>query len=1063
MWFKSIGRSFLHSGLIWLMAVAWLALPCPPALGSGAGSWPGTPDLFPDVGEAFVRLGSWTFGGASAVAHDQARNLVFLASGGAILVLDTSDETAPQLVSDTIDTRGFVTGLRYDSANQRLLVAAGLEGMQIWDVQTPSAPQLLGVGQVEVTGINPPIGNVDLYDHYALVECDWIGAASFDVSDPTNPVLVGLNSSSGSSTSDIHVSSDGYLHVVGDQYYARVHIQSDGTIPGVGGYPIGVARVVYGTPDAAFVERYGQLLIFDLGTGTYLASNTEVGYFYDMVAKGNTAYLAGVSSLMIYDVSDLENPTPLGSVDGYASKLEVSGDYAYLASGPAGLRTIDVSDPTQPVEIGFYDTFGWSGTTFMAGDRGYIAQGDDGIVILDLGDATQPALLGQYNTPGSAHDVKVVGDLAYVADYDGGLRIADVSDPANPVEIGTGAMDNAYLLTVAGSHAYVVDNVLNEPDWIRIFDVSSPASPVEVGSILMQSDIRELDVAGDHLFAAADDSGLCVLDVSDPTSPVVVGGFMAENTWDVTVRGDRAYVASADWYGGLLIFDVSDPTNPTLLSNYLPNDGWYHPFDVAVAGDFAYLSDPTNTSGDLVMVYIADPLAPVEVTSYSVPGDILDVAAVDSLVLISSGNAGLLLLENQLFSVPGGGVGWQAQESGTTSDLRAVHFVDAENGWATGDEGTMLYTANGGNEWQSLTSGTDEDLFALFFADVDTGWVGGRGGLILKTTDGGATWSPQTSGTTRQIRAIQFLDHDLGWAVGGGGVILKTTDGGESWQPQTSNTTGYLMSVCFVDPQHGWIAGDDGSQSATLKTINGGEDWQIVIPSPSTLGFGSIHFVDENVGWVVGYDAMIFKTFDGGDSWTLQYSDSLTSYTSLTGVHGFNANTCVAVGYTGVEGRSLKTMNRGDSWMNMYGAGNDILDAVYFADQSNGWAVGHRGTILAASTNQVPSDIVIGVPDDPDGPPAAGPQLGQNFPNPFNPRTTISYDLRGPARVSLKIYDVSGHLVRVLRDGVAETAGHHEVTWEGRDRAGRGVAAGVYFYRLQAGPYVGTRRMLLVK
>jgi endonuclease I len=88
--------------------------------------------------------------------------------------------------------------------------------------------------------------------------------------------------------------------------------------------------------------------------------------------------------------------------------------------------------------------------------------------------------------------------------------------------------------------------------------------------------------------------------------------------------------------------------------------------------------------------------------------------------------------------------------------------------------------------------------------------------------------------------------------------------------------------------------------------------------------------------------------------------------------------------------------------------------------------------------------------------------LHQNVPNPFNPSTTISYELDTAARVDLQVFDLAGRLVRTLYAG-DETAGPHEKAWQGRDQAGRTVAAGVYFYRLRAGREVETRRMVLAK
>jgi 5-methylthioadenosine/S-adenosylhomocysteine deaminase len=85
------------------------------------------------------------------------------------------------------------------------------------------------------------------------------------------------------------------------------------------------------------------------------------------------------------------------------------------------------------------------------------------------------------------------------------------------------------------------------------------------------------------------------------------------------------------------------------------------------------------------------------------------------------------------------------------------------------------------------------------------------------------------------------------------------------------------------------------------------------------------------------------------------------------------------------------------------------------------------------------------------------------YPNPFNPRTTIQYDLPVNARVSLRVYDLSGRLTRTLLDGDEISAGRREVVWDGRDDAGRAMSAGTYFCRLEAGSFKDTIRMTLVK
>lgn len=99
--------------------------------------------------------------------------------------------------------------------------------------------------------------------------------------------------------------------------------------------------------------------------------------------------------------------------------------------------------------------------------------------------------------------------------------------------------------------------------------------------------------------------------------------------------------------------------------------------------------------------------------------------------------------------------------------------------------------------------------------------------------------------------------------------------------------------------------------------------------------------------------------------------------------------------------------------------------------------------------------------------------LFQNFPNPFSRTTTITYGLPAsggeesqaanrPSHITLRIYDVSGRLMRVLVDGPREP-GHYSVSWDGKDEAGRAVATGVYLYRLEGGDFRATRKMVAVR
>jgi hypothetical protein len=98
----------------------------------------------------------------------------------------------------------------------------------------------------------------------------------------------------------------------------------------------------------------------------------------------------------------------------------------------------------------------------------------------------------------------------------------------------------------------------------------------------------------------------------------------------------------------------------------------------------------------------------------------------------------------------------------------------------------------------------------------------------------------------------------------------------------------------------------------------------------------------------------------------------------------------------------------------------------------------------------------VSVANEPNSPPAIY-DLAQNFPNPFNPATTIRFALPQPAKVKLAIYNLRGELVHTLAEGELP-AGFHARTFDTT-----GLASGIYFYQLQAGDFTATRKMVLAK
>ncbi len=134
-----------------------------------------------------------------------------------------------------------------------------------------------------------------------------------------------------------------------------------------------------------------------------------------------------------------------------------------------------------------------------------------------------------------------------------------------------------------------------------------------------------------------------------------------------------------------------------------------------------------------------------------------------------------------------------------------------------------------------------------------------------------------------------------------------------------------------------------------------------------------------------------------------------------------------------------------------------VWDAGFGVAQGFDYSRQMVGDVLVSLFNFGPNTT----PDSSGELPAATALVG-NFPNPFNPKTTIRFALSSAEAVQLNVYDLTGRVVKTLVNGPM-SADHHEVVWDGKNGSGDRVASGVYFYKLVAGDYSATEKMLLLK
>ena len=391
---------------------------------------------------------------------------------------------------------------------------------------------------------------------------------------------------------------------------------------------------------------------------------------------------------------------------------------------------------------------------------------------------------------------------------------------------------------------------------------------------------------------------------------------------------------------------------------------------------------------------------------------------------------------------------WQQQVSGVSNSLLSVFFLDEFNGWAVGSYGAIVHTTDGGENWSQQNSGTNQDLSCVCFVDIAKGWTCGSQGTILRTTDGGNSWSPQNSFTVYDLFSIAFASNSTGWAVGVGGTILKTTNGGTNWTPQSSPLSEIISSVDFVDSLYGWAAtfASGAIETTIIKTTDGGNFWELVtVPMLIPLPAFAVDFIDRNTGWVVGYYEIIYKSIDGGSNWFEQ--QSWTSEMHLYSVSFADEHNGWAVGVDGVIDH---TSDGGNFWSQQTSGTTNTLWDVYFVNPVTGWIVGDNGLILKYTTpvfvdekesSSTPNQFI----------------LEQNFPNPFNPTTTIQYSIPQSGNVQLKIYNLLSEEIATLVDDYKD-AGRYEVRFDAYN-----LSSGIYYYRIISGSIVQIRKMVLIR
>jgi hypothetical protein len=372
-----------------------------------------------------------------------------------------------------------------------------------------------------------------------------------------------------------------------------------------------------------------------------------------------------------------------------------------------------------------------------------------------------------------------------------------------------------------------------------------------------------------------------------------------------------------------------------------------------------------------------------------------------------------------------GGTWWMIpRDSGfTTSDIRALVTWPNQTGGSTLLAGTfgggVFLSQTADTQWRAINNGlTELRVFCLLVYPNKTGGinmlVGTAGGIFL-SADTGASWQARNAGLTNTtISSLAISDTNLFAGTNSG--VFRSTDNGTTWESVLTAPIIRDLLVSKLGRVHPMVyAGDDGNSihvssddGLTWETLNEIDPYSSLIITALTahdtiLYAGTIRYFGTYV-----YPGMYFS-LDGGVNW-------------VDGNRGL--------------GRPI----------NEFLVCGDFLYVATASDYNGLNSVWKRPLL----------EMVTGVERQQQEHPSHF-ALEQNYPNPFNPNSNIRYQIAEFRHVRLAVYDLLGREVDVLVNE-RKAPGIYEVKFDGSN-----LASGVYFYRLQAGDFVSSKRMLILK
>ena len=788
---------------------------------------------------------------------------------------------------------------------------------------------------------------------------------------------------------------------------------------------------------------------------------------------------------------------------GSAGDCAVAGAFMYVLTRQTAqtqlLSVLDISEPRRPTIAGGAEIPGqWNRTVVMAvsGTFVYVLTDFD-LYAIDVSDPASPTVRGHVDFPNVTWDMAVSGEHLYLLRYDGAslvLEVMDASDPASPTVVGSVVTwEGSGVLAVAGSYVYVGSSYLPFPEYqfvgLQVVDVSNPASPALVGSVVTPQ-VSSIAVAGSYAYVGYDARlQLGVIDVSNPASPAVVDsvGLQEGPAGRIAIHGSGAYLTSSY---ALEVLEITNPIRPVTVGRFpfsaiysafsgatlyglfsASQTSWgVHILDVAnlasapVVGHLDIPGEVGTTTLSGAHVYVAvdstvqvvdrsNPEAPTALGSITTPGLVSGVAISGTHAYVADGSSGLQVIDVSSPTSPSlvGGI----DTPGFAADVAIL--------------GTYAYVADGSSGLQvidvsspaspSLVGGIDTPGFAYEVALSGTHAYVADGSSGLQVIDVSSPTSPSPVG------GIDTPSAALGVAISGAYAYvaedlagLQVIDISSPTSPSLIggiDTPGGAADVAVLGT-HAYVA-DGWSGLQVIDVSNPGSPFSV--GGVGTPGYAGTLAVDCSGAYVGSAGLQILPIQAPCCPTSIDLSE-LSAYPRADGIElrwrlsgsGFVAfDVLRAEVSSSTEDQSyirLGPAERAPSGEHVW----EFLDTAAVPNRWYDYSIeghlldGSRVTFGPLRASRTPDTFAT---------------LRGVWPYPTHEHAVVAFSLPRQEEVRLEILDVAGRRVRLLLSQ-SRAAGEHRVTWDGRDDAGRKMASGTYFVRLEWRGGARSARVLLL-